>query len=82
MNCAEVYPRTVRQPLPHIRIPLADDDPDVRLSVRAALEQAYDAGDYRQRIDYTQPCQPALSTNDQEWAGELLRAELSQLPPP
>ncbi len=70
----EVYPRTVRQPLPRIRIPLAGDDPDVRLDLRTALAQAYDAGSYHQRIDYSQPCQPPLSTEDQAWADELLRA--------
>ncbi len=69
----EVYPRTVRQPLPRIRIPLAGDDPDVGLDVRAALQQAYAAGSYAERIDYTQPCQPSLSKEDQAWADEQIR---------
>jgi hypothetical protein len=69
----EVYPRTVRQPLPHVRIPLAGDDPDVPLDLRAALEQAYEAGSYSDRIDYRAPCAPPLSAEDQEWADELLR---------
>jgi len=73
-NSFEVYPRTVRQPLPRIRIPLADDDPDVRLDIRAALEQAFHAGSYRQRIDYKQPCQPPLIERDQAWADELIQA--------
>lgn len=73
-NRFEVYPRTVRQPLPWIRVPLAGDDPDVQLNLRAALEQAYDAGSYRDRIDYHAPCQPPLSAEDQTWADELIRA--------
>ena len=68
-----LYPRTVRQPLPRIPIPLAGDDPDVPLDIREALEQAYEAGGYRERIDYTAPCQPPLNEDDQAWAAELIR---------
>jgi hypothetical protein len=70
----EVYPRTVQQPLPRIRIPLAGDDPDVPLDIRAALEQAYEAGSYRDRIDYRSACQPPLPPDDQAWADERIQA--------
>jgi hypothetical protein len=70
----EVFPRTVRQPLPRIPIPLAGDDPDVRLDLRAALEQAYEAGGYDQRIDYRAPCEPPLEPDDQRWAEQLAPA--------
>jgi hypothetical protein len=70
----EVFPRTVRQPLPRMPIPLAGHDPDVRLDLRAALEQAYEAGGYRQRIDYRAPCEPPLEPDDQIWAEQLGRA--------
>jgi hypothetical protein len=69
-----LYPRTVRQPLPTIRIPLAGGDPDVPLGIRAALERAYDAGSYRDRIDYASPCQPPLDADDQAWADALIRS--------
>ena len=68
----EVYPRSIRQALPCIRIPLAGNDPDVGLDIRAALEQAYDSGSYDQRIDYSQPCQPPLADEVQVWAGQLV----------
>jgi len=68
----EVYPRTVRQPLPRIRVPLAGDDPDVKLDIRAALEQTYDAGSYGERIDYHAPCEPPLERDDQTWADGLI----------
>ena len=68
----EVYPRSIQQPLPCIRVPLAGDDPDVPLDIRAALEQAYDAGSYDQRIDYSKPCQPPLSPEMQAWADQLV----------
>ena len=73
-NRVEVYPRTIQQPLPCIRVPLAANDPDVALDIRAALEQAYDAGSYDQRIDYAKPCQPSLSPEMQAWADQLLSA--------
>ncbi len=68
----EVYRRTVRQPLPRIAIPLAGDDADAVLDLRAALDKAYDAGSYGQRIDYSRPCDPPLSAEDQDWANQLV----------
>ncbi len=79
-NRFEVYPRTVRQPLPWIRVPLAGDDPDVQLNLRAALEQAYEAGSYRDRINYRAPCQPPLPADDQAWADELTGQTSSERP--
>jgi hypothetical protein len=46
----------------------------VQLDIRAALEQAYEAGSYRERINYDAPCQPPLDPEDQAWANELIRA--------
>ncbi len=73
----EVYPRSLQQRLPRIRIPLAGADPDIGLDIRAALDQAYDAGSYNQRIDYTQPCQPPLSAEQLAWLTQWKQAEPS-----
>jgi len=73
-NRFEVYPRSVRQRLPRIRVPLAGDDPDVQLDIRAALKQAYEAGSYRDRIDYHAACQPPLDRDDQTWAEGVVRS--------
>jgi hypothetical protein len=70
----EWYPRQLRQRLPRIRVPLADGDPDVVLDVQAVLNQTYEAGSYRERLRYDQPCVPPLSSEDQAWADELIRA--------
>jgi hypothetical protein len=70
----EVYSWTVRQPLPRIRVPLAGDDPDVKLDIRATLEQAYEAGSYGERIDYHARCEAPLECDDQTWADELIRS--------
>jgi hypothetical protein len=74
----EVYPRLLRQRLPRIRIPLAAGDSDVRLDLQAALQQVYDMGAYRDRIDYSQPCHPTLPKGDQDWASDLL-AKVGQI---
>lgn len=76
----EIYPRLVRHPLPNVRLPLAGDDPDVTLDIRAALQQAYEAGSYRERIDYAKPCLPSLAEPDQKWANEIISASSSAQP--
>jgi len=80
-NRFEVYPCTIRQPLPWIRVPLAGDDADVQLNLQAALEQAYDAGSYGERINYRAPCEPPLPDADQKWTNELIRASKANLQP-
>jgi hypothetical protein len=69
----ELYPARVRGKLPRILVPLAGADPDVKLEIQSVLGQTYDAGSYRERIDYSKPCVPRLSAEDQNWADELIR---------
>ncbi len=69
----ELYPRRLPDRLPRIRIPLADGDRDVVLDVQAVVAQAYDAGAYRSRIDYSRPCDPPLAAVDNAWAEGLVR---------
>jgi hypothetical protein len=66
----ELYPSRLRDPLPTIRIPLAEGDPDVPLEIQAALEYVYDDADLMLRVRYDEPCIPRLSPKDQEWAAE------------
>jgi hypothetical protein len=68
-----LYPRQLRQRLPRIRVPLADGDPEVVLDVQAVVAQTYEAGSYRERLRYDQPCVPALPAEDQVWVDELIR---------
>jgi hypothetical protein len=73
-NRYELYSRLLRERLPRVKIPLADDDPDAVLDLQAALEQVYVEGRYRRRIRYDQPCEPPLSLDDQNWANERIAA--------
>jgi hypothetical protein len=68
----ELYLRGLRQRLPRIRIPLAGDDPDVKLDLQAVLEQTYEAG-YRERLNYAAPCNPPLAPADLAWANQLIQ---------
>ena len=69
----ETYPRSLRERLPRIGIPLAEGDRDVVLDVQAVVAQTYDAGSYQARLHYDQPCIPPLREADQAWANDLIR---------
>ena len=68
----ELYPRSLRERLPRLKIPLADEDPMQHWISPAALEQVYIEGRYGRRIRYDQPCEPPLSLDDQTWANEQI----------
>jgi hypothetical protein len=70
----ELYLRGLRERLPRVRVPLAENDPDVILDVQAVLAQTYEAGSYALRIHYDQPCLPPLHPDDQAWANQLIQA--------
>lgn len=70
----ELYPRTVRERLPRLRVPLAAGDRDVVLDLQAVLTQTYEAGSYRERLHYDRACVPPLAPVDQAWADQLLQA--------
>jgi hypothetical protein len=67
-----LYPHRLREPLPRFGIPLAGEDPDVPLDLQAAIAKTHEAGAYRNRIDYTRPCEPPLPADEQAWANELI----------
>jgi hypothetical protein len=70
----ELYPCTLRDPLPTIGIPLAEPDPDAPLAIQTALAQVYGDAGYDLRVRYDEPCVPPLSHADQEWASECWSA--------
>lgn len=68
----DVWPVTVREPLPRLPIPLLRPDPPVELELNQALRTAYRRAHYDLRIDYRMPCDPPLSPEDAEWAASLI----------
>ncbi|MCI0684231.1 MAG: DUF4058 family protein [Gemmataceae bacterium] len=69
----DLYPKTLRQRLPRVRVPLSGSDAPATLDVQEALEQAYDRGAYDDQIEYAKPCKPRLRPADQAWANQLIR---------
>jgi hypothetical protein len=65
----------VREPIPDIPIPLRRGEPDLALPLNRLLHDRYDRSNYDLAIDYSQPPEPPLSDEDNEWAAELLRAQ-------
>jgi hypothetical protein len=69
----EVWPISLRQRLPRIHVPLADEDPDVVLDLQAVLDRCHDEGAYSRALDYRQDPPVPLSREDTEWTDALLR---------
>ena len=63
---------TIRDPLPEVAVPLAQDVADVRLPLRPCFDRAYDGGRYADRLAYDRPLLPRLRKADAAWARELL----------
>lgn len=68
----ELYPRSLRDRLPIVKIPLVAPDKDVPLDVQAAVEEIYHEARFGIRLRYDKPCVPPLSEVDQAWAYEML----------
>ena len=62
------------RPLPAIGIALDPGVERVRVELQPILDRAYDAGRYADFVDYSQPCTPPLSPDEQAWADGVLRA--------
>ncbi len=73
-NRFELYPRTLQERLPRVKVPLAEGDADTVLDLQGALEQVYSDGRYWRRIRFEQQCQPRLSSKNQDWANERIAA--------
>jgi hypothetical protein len=72
-DMAEVYPASLREPLPAIRIPLRSEDDDVPLQIQPLVEMAYINGRYDEDLDYARDPDPPLTGPDADWADQLLR---------
>jgi hypothetical protein len=69
----EVWHATIREPLPHVQVPLSGADPDLILDLQAVLARCYDEAGYARRLDYRKDPVRPLSANDAAWADALLR---------
>lgn len=69
----EVWSWSIREPFPHVPLPLLTPDADVVVDLPAAFTAIYDEAAYELSIDYTQPPPPpAFDEADQRWMRTLL----------
>lgn len=71
----EVYRWTLRDRLPTIPVPLADEDPDVTLDLQQAFTTTYDRAGYDYALDYRLPIEPPLEACLSAWARSLVDHE-------
>lgn len=70
----DVWPASLREPLPVVPVPLTYPDPDVPLDLTRALRQIYANARYERRIDYrSAPPAPDLAPDDGAWLDARLR---------
>jgi hypothetical protein len=75
---SQVYPTTLGKALPRFRVPLASDDRDTVIDLQAAVNRAYDQGDFFEKIDYTRGPSTKLSDEQRTWLSRRLRDDKAQ----
>ena len=63
----QVYAWSLRQPLPHLPIPLRAPDPDLTIDLQAVFTTAYDKGRYARSLDYGAPPGARLEPETLSW---------------
>ncbi len=69
-----LYPISLRESLPCLPIPLAQDAPDIPLDLQMAIQEIDRRALYNRMIEYSRPPEPPLSPEDMIWVQALLRA--------
>jgi hypothetical protein len=69
---AQLYPFTVRQPIPVFPLPLRRGDEEPEVNLNEILHGLYDRARFDLRLDYTRPPVPPLTDENEAWAKEIL----------
>lgn len=70
----DLWPLSIRDPLPSLPVPLKQPDEDVPLDLGAALRAIYDEASYDLSIDYDEsPPPPEFAAEDRKWIARLIR---------
>jgi hypothetical protein len=77
-DICETWPRTLRDPLPEVPVPLTEGFPDAPLPLQKILTHVWEAGPFRRAIDYALPPVPPLRAEDATWAGECLHEAIKR----
>jgi hypothetical protein len=71
-----IIPRTVRDPLPRVGVPLRPGEPNVALDLPALLARAYENGAYDEMINYARDPDPPFGEPDATWVRQIARARI------
>jgi hypothetical protein len=63
----EVYEWTIRDVLPTVPVPLANDDPDVPLNLQTAFSEVFAEASYDLELPYDRPLTPSPRRKDASW---------------
>lgn len=69
---ADIWPFSVRDPIPPLRVPLGSPAEDVVLDLKSLLDAKYDEVKYELLI-YNDDPEPALRGADRDWSTEIVR---------
>ena len=70
----DVWPISLKSPLPKIPIPLRSDDPDIVIDLQRIYRTVYERNRYAQILDYGQPLDIVLGRSDLEWIRKQTRS--------
>ena len=70
---ADVFHWNLRQPLPEIKIPLKEGEPEVPLNLHQVFTTVYDRARYQLSLDYTAQLKLPLADQDLAWVAEVTR---------
>jgi hypothetical protein len=68
----DVWPIVLSDPLPTVRVPLREPDPDVPLDLQHAFTTIYEGSPYGVAIDYSRPPDIPLSKTAAAWSAEQI----------
>ncbi len=69
----EVYAVALENRLPRVRIPLASNDPDIRLDLQAAFTRVWQDGPYPELLNYDGPPPGVMRSAEIAWCEEQIR---------
>ena len=69
-----VWRASYREPLPSVRIPLAQRDPDLVIPLQPLVDEIYARSRYWLDLDYSRPVGLGITSGDAEWMRERITA--------
>lgn len=70
--CVDIWPFTLREPMPSVLIPLRGDDPDAPLSLQPVFDAVFDRAGYDYSLRRDTEVVPPLTEEDADWARAVL----------